>query len=186
MLFSIAFCGCRNDDPRSQGAFINKIARIALVAAALTGVIAGPASAGAYIDDLSKCLVAKASPNDQTAFVRWIFAAMAFHPAVNPLSNIPQPRRDEIDSKAGQLMMRLMTVDCRAQLVSALKHEGNSAIESAFGALTQVAIQGLMSDPAVIKGEESFGKNIDRAKLQEMFKEAGVPSEAASPNAPGK
>jgi len=165
---------------------MKKIARIAFVAAALTGVVVSPASAGVFTDDLSKCLVAKASPDDQTAFVQWIFAAMAFHPAVKPLSNIPQPRRDEIDSKAGQLMMRLMTVDCRAQLVSALKYEGHSAIEGAFGVLGQVAMQGLMSDPAVNKGMESLGKNIDGAKLQEVFNEAGVPAATATPNPPGK
>ncbi len=165
---------------------MRKIARIALAATALTATFAGPASAGVFADDLSKCLVAKTSPDDQTIFVEWIFSAMALHPAVQPLSNIPQSRRDELDSKASQLVMRLMTVDCRAQLVSALKYEGSSTIEVAFGVLGEAAMERLMSDPAVNKGMEQLGKGLDGAKLQAVFKEAGVPTETPPPSASGK
>jgi len=160
---------------------MRKIARIALAATALAAVFAGPASAGVFADDLSKCLVAKTSTDDQTAFVQWIFSAIALHPAVQPLSNIPQSKRDELDSKAGQLMMRLMTVDCRPQLVSALKYEGSNTIEIAFGVLGKVAMKGLMAHPAVNKGMEALGNGLDSAKLQEVFKEAGVPAEAPPP-----
>ena len=169
-----------------RGDFMRKIARIAFVAAASAAVFAGPASAGVFTDDLSKCLVAKTSPDDQTAFVQWIFSAMALHPAVQPLSNIPQAKRDELDSKAGQLMMRLMTVDCRPQLVSAVKYEGNSAIEGSFGVLGEVAMKGLMADPGVNKGMEALGKGLDGAKLQEVFKEASAPAQTAPPSPSGK
>jgi hypothetical protein len=37
------------------------------------------AVAGPYGDDMAKCLVKAASPDDQTVFIKWLFAAIALH-----------------------------------------------------------------------------------------------------------
>ncbi len=71
-------------------------------------------------------------------------------------------------------MQRLLTVDCHTQTVSALKYEGASAFESAFGVLGQVAMRGLMTDSQVSQGMGGISKYFDESKLQELGKEAGV------------
>lgn len=137
--------------------------------------LASEASAGAFIDDMSKCLVAKSTPEDQTVFMEWMFSLIARHPAVRPLSNISDSQRNELTSKAGQLMMRLVTVDCREQTVAALKYEGASAFGNAFQLLGGAAMEGLMKDPSVDQGLEGLKNSIDDAKLKNLFAEAGLP-----------
>jgi len=132
------------------------------------------ASAGIYSDDLAKCLVKSSSADDQLVLIQWIFAAMALHPAVLPYANISAEQRVAFDTKAGQLMGRLMTVDCRNEEIAALKFEGPSSIEASFSVLGEVAMRGIMTDPHVTKGMEGLDAHFDNAKLQELFRDAGL------------
>jgi len=157
-----------------------------LVMAALAGAllsIASPAAAGVFTDDLAKCLVSNTHPDDQTAFAQWMFTALALHPAVQPMANISAAQRDDINRKAADLMIRLMTVDCRAQMVAAVKYEGTASIELAFNAMGQAAAMVLMQHPAVVAGLQSFGTKMDRSRLQDVLKEAGMQTDkpAAAP-----
>ena len=145
-----------------------------LLAVGLAAGLATPAGAGIYADDLSKCLVRSMTPGDQQAFVQWVFSAMALHPQVAPYSNISAEQRKAFNTQAAALMQRLLTVDCRKESVDALKYEGVSALEPAFSVAGEVAMRGLMSDPAVAKGLEGFGAGFDEAKLRELYAEAGV------------
>ena len=53
------------------------------------------AVAGPYGDDMAKCLVKAASPDDQTVFIKWLFAAIALHPDVASMASISPQQRDE-------------------------------------------------------------------------------------------
>jgi hypothetical protein len=138
-------------------------------------VTSGAARAGVYSDDLSKCLVRSATPTDQTAFVAWAFSAMSAHPAVSQYSNFTQAQRDELNQRVGKLYERLLTVDCHAETVAALKYEGANAMEQSFSVLGQVAFRGLMTDPAVTNVLSGLGKAVDTKKIEALAKEAGVP-----------
>ncbi|HUJ02850.1 MAG TPA: hypothetical protein VLW75_04365 [Rhizomicrobium sp.] len=133
------------------------------------------AHAGVYTDDLSKCLVKSSSPEDQKTLIIWVFSDMALHPAVKPYSAISDAQRDGFTTAAAQLMQRLLTVDCRAETVAALKYEGNSSLEESFTVLGQIAMRGLMSDPDVAKGLMALGKHVDKDKLNQLATEAGHP-----------
>lgn len=148
----------------------------AALALLVTCLAAAPtAQAGVYTDDLSKCLVKAADPDDQKDLIIWVFAAMSSHPAVKPYSNIAGPQQDAFNKQAGALMQRLLTVDCRTEAVASLKYEGAQAIPAAFNVLGQVAMRGLMTDPSVAKGIASIASGIDNEKLEALSKEAGMP-----------
>ncbi len=102
----------------------------------------GTAWAGIYTDNLSKCLVRSTSKEDQLALIQWVFVAMAVHPAVQPYSKATPADREALTQKAGQLMQRLLTVDCRAEAILALKNEGTTTIENSFGTLGETAMTG--------------------------------------------
>ncbi|QUD86580.1 hypothetical protein [Phenylobacterium montanum] len=140
----------------------------------------GPARAGVYSDDLSKCLVKSSSASDQTALIAWMYLAMSAHPALKSYTTITDAQRQAADKTASELMQRLLIVDCHTESVAALKYEGTSTIETAFSVLGQVAMRGLIGDPAVAKEFAGLQKYVDKTKFSDLFKEAGVPTEAAT------
>jgi len=155
-------------------------------AAALALVVtlagAGAARAGVYSDDLGKCLVRSATPADQSGFMVWLFAAMGAHPSVKAYSNMTEAQRTAATKRAAELMQRLLTVDCRKESVAAIRYEGQDGLGQSFSLLGQVAMRGLMGDPAVAKNLESLGTFVDKSSLEALATEAGV----AKPAAPTK
>ncbi|ESQ90572.1 hypothetical protein ABAC460_08780 [Asticcacaulis sp. AC460] len=148
-----------------------KLAGLA-IAAGLLG--SAPAHAGADTDKLSQCLVQSTSADDKKQLMLWVFSALALHPDIKAYSNITPQQRDTFDKNAAQLFMRLLTVDCRAQTVAAVKNDGQQALQVSFTVLGQVASQGLFTAPEVLQGMGGLNQNMDFQKLSEVFKEAGV------------
>jgi hypothetical protein len=138
------------------------------------------AQAGVYADDLSKCLVASSSPDDQKVFILWMFSALGSHPDVKGYMTMTDAQRKSINQNTGRLFERLVTVDCRKEGVAALKYEGNSAMEAAFSVFGQVATRGLLTNPEVTKSLSGMAQAIDMAKINVMLKEAGVTAPAES------
>jgi hypothetical protein len=133
------------------------------------------AQAGIYADDLSKCLVGKASQADQTVFMQWIFSALSASPAVKEMSATTDAQHAKYNKLASQLMSRLLFKDCREQSVAALKYEGYGTLETGFGVLGQVAVRGLMTDPAVLKQLQGLGTEFDEPAMKALVSEAGLP-----------
>jgi hypothetical protein len=157
-----------------------------VAAVALVAALWGPATvaqAGVYTDDLTKCLVKATSPSDQVDFVAWVFSALSEHPAVASYSNLTEADRDRLSKKVAGLYLRLMTVDCRTDLVTALKYEGSSAIGASFSVVGQVAFRNLMTDPKVAAGLQRLSTFADTTKLKELYKEAGIATDEAAPAA---
>lgn len=134
------------------------------------------AKAGPYTDDLSKCLVASTSSGDQVVFMRWLFTMLSRHPGVSNLASIAPDERAAIDKKAVDLYVRLMTADCRQQMIAAIKYEGLGAIQNSFQLLGQVAMRGLMGDAKVAEGMKELSASFAKDQnLISLLREAGVP-----------
>ena len=138
------------------------------------------AQAGVYADDLTKCLVKSANADDKMAFVQWMFSAMASHPAVQQYAKINDEQRANLNKKAGALIQRLMTVDCRTEMVAALKNEGGSSIEIGFKTLGEVAMRGLFSDSNVAKSMSDLQTGVDTNEMKKLFSEAGITTAASA------
>jgi hypothetical protein len=150
--------------------------RRSLISLAAVAAVCAPglAHAGVYTDEMSKCLVRSATPQDQSDLVVWVFSAMSAHPSVKTYASVTEPQRIEITRKASGLMERLLVVSCRKETVEALKYEGSSAIEQSFGVLGQVAMRGLMSDPSVAQNLATLSEYVDASKFEALAKEAGI------------
>jgi hypothetical protein len=144
--------------------------------APVLAAIATPAAAGAYTDDLTRCLVAKATTADHEALIRWMFAAFAAGPAVKELSQVTPEQRAGITAVAGKMFTRLITQDCRSESVAALKYEGSSAFEAGFSTLGKVAARDLMTDPAVQAEMRKLDSVIDPQQLEALQKQVDAPS----------
>jgi hypothetical protein len=142
------------------------------VAALLAG--ASPAQASVFGDELSKCLVQKTTEADKTVFIKWVFAAMSAHPEVESMSRLTPEQRKLLTRDAGQLMGRLMTVDCRSETVAAIKADGMSVLETSFGLLGEVAMRSFMTDPKVEAGMADLTTGLDAEALADVIREAGV------------
>lgn len=148
--------------------------RIAAAATALALLAqASAAQAGVYTDDLSKCLVKASSAEDRSDMVLWIYAATSLHPNVKPYSKVTEAQHEAVTKKAAALTQRLLTVDCRKETVEAIRYEGASTMEAAFGVLGQVAMADLMTDQQVAQGMAKMGTYLDNEKLEALGKEAG-------------
>ncbi len=147
-------------------------AALLLVALASVGT---PAVAGVYTDDMSKCLVKSTNADDKATLMLWVFSALSSHPAVQKYAKMTEDDRLSFARKASELMQRLLTVDCRAETVAALKYEGPSSLEASFNVLGQVAMRGLMSDPSVAGELAELNTYLDKTKWNALMKEAGLP-----------
>src|SRR5947208_3997872 len=113
--------------------------RILGISAMLFCGIAMPAQAGVLADDLSRCLVTKATDSDRAALMAWMFSAISSDPALQRFTVLDRQRRDAIATTAGSVFQRLVVVDCRPEAVAAMKAEGQDAMTKSFGALGQAA-----------------------------------------------
>jgi len=145
---------------------------LALVAVLAT--FTAPAQAGAYSDDMAKCLVRSTSPADRASLVKWMFSAMALHPDVKAMAKVEPAQRDNLDRGAANLIVRLMTESCRNETQQAMMLEGPQTIQQSFQVLGQVAARELFADPNVVAGVGNLAKYVDPQK----FKGMGLPQVA--------
>ena len=127
-----------------------------------------PVMAGLYTDDLSRCLVDSTTPADRTVLVKWIFAAMAQHPAVASLATVKAADLEKSSTDVGALFMRLLTESCVEKTKAAVKYEGPAAIQLAFQVLGQVASSEIFASPEVGKYMADLSKHIDAKKLEAL------------------
>jgi hypothetical protein len=147
---------------------------------------AAPANAGVYTDDLTKCIVNKTSVSDQTTLTQWVFSAMSSAPAVKAMTATTDAQHSQYNRQAAELISKLILTDCRAEAIAAIKYEGVGSFEQSFNVLGQVAMRGLMSDPAVGKQMQQFGTYFDSVKFKALGKEAGLPDSTSEQLTPKK
>lgn len=130
------------------------------------GFYQSAAVAGPYTDDLSKCIVESTTEAERLEFVKWMFSAIAQHPAAKSFSQITEQQQIEFDRNAAELFMKLLTETCRDKAKNAIQFEGQIAIQQSFNVLGQVAAQELMRDPDVVAAVSNMAKFMDEKKLQ--------------------
>lgn len=133
--------------------------------------LSGPAEAGVYVDDMSRCLVESTTKEDRFALVRWMFSAAAAHPAVASISSVTPEQLDASNKTIADLFMQLLTEKCRDQTVKALRFEGPTTIQLSFQVLGQVAGNELFSSPEVAKAMSGLEKYADNKKIEALAKE---------------
>jgi hypothetical protein len=122
---------------------------------------ATPAAAGIYADDLTRCLVSATSTEDRQGFVRWMFAAMAVHPNVAGMSNVTDEQRNDAQRETAAMLQRLVLTDCRSEATNAMRYEGEIVLQQSFEMVGRVAMQDMMSNPAVSAEFDRLGEFLD-------------------------
>ena len=149
---------------------------LAASVAALALSAASQAQAGPAADTLSKCVVGATSAQDRVVLTKWAYVVISANPEFRGMSTVTEPMRDEANHRVAVLLTRLVTVDCRAQAVAAVRGEGPQAMEEAAKALAASAARDLLADPATLAGMTGFLKYLDSQKLFGLMKDAGVTS----------
>jgi hypothetical protein len=140
--------------------------RTKIIAALVLAALATPAAAGPYTDALGACLADNTTGRDRKELARWIFAAMSSHPEMRDLSSVTAEGKEQVFRSAGNLVTRLLTENCRDPARAAMKAEGPSSFEAAFGTLGRLAMQELMSNGEVRTAVGSFERYVDRKKIE--------------------
>ena len=94
-----------------------------------------------------------------------MFAIMSLHPDVKDMSLITDKQHEEINKDTANIFTMLLTDKCKEQAKKAIKYEGQTALESSFKVLGQVAMMELVSNPEVKAGSAAFTKYIDEEKM---------------------
>ena len=139
--------------------------------------IAVPTQAGVLADDLSRCLVTKATDSDNSAIMAWMFSAISADPKLQKFTTLDRQKRDAIAATAGGVFQRLLVADCRKEAVAALKAEGRDAVTKSFGALGESATEQMFHSAEAQTELDSLGKGLDEEKLKSLSREAGLPEE---------
>ena len=148
---------------------------LSLIALLATVVYTQPASAGPYADDLAKCFIQSSSSDDKTIFVQWMFGEMTLHPSVQSMSSVTDEQRNSLTQKAADYYQRLIFKDCRQQTIDALKYEGFAAMAFGGQTLGAVATREMMSNPKTQAGLAALNASLDKQKMVELLKDAGLP-----------
>ena len=125
--------------------------------------------AGAATDRLSVCLVESTSEIDELSLLRWILVVFAAHPEVSDLSNVSESTKTILDVEVAKIFERLMVKDCNDEVKTALVVDGESALESAFQVLGQVAAAGLANNPLVIERMEGFVQYVNPKSFEKIL-----------------
>jgi hypothetical protein len=144
--------------------------KMSTLAALVTLTIIGSmdAHAGPYADDMAKCLVKSSAAADRTAFIKWMFAAIALHPDAQSMANITSQQREELNKAAGTLFQRLLLESCRSETQQAIRFEGPQTIAYAFQIFGQAAARELITNPSVAGAMSGLNKYLDEEKLKAL------------------
>lgn len=115
---------------------------------------------------LGDCLVTSVSDDDKRALVKWIFAVLARHPDVKPLSAINAAQNDRIVGDAAAVFETLMADTCALQLRAAVRRSGTDAVGKSFERLGEAAMGALLQDPNVIAGVSALMQHADTARIE--------------------
>lgn len=142
---------------------------LSAIALCVAASFALPAHATPTSDALGQCLVDKTTGHDRKLLARWIFVTMSVHPELHDMFVMTAQTRDAANQETANLFMRLMTVDCVDETRAAAEKDGALAMKLAFSKLGEVAMQELMSNPAVQASFGGLDRYIDRDKLMQTF-----------------
>lgn len=144
-----------------------------LVAAIVVcGLFSSHATAQATpIEAVQTCLTDSTSGKDRKLLAKWIFLAMAAHPELKSLSTISAQLQEDTSREFADLVMRLITVDCRIQMqtLTAADADASASMKLAFSHLGQVAMLELMTNKDVDASVSQFGDFLDEKELSSVL-----------------
>ena len=130
----------------------------------------GAANAQAASSDLQSCVVAATGAEDRRTLVQWMFSAIALHPDLEDMAQVSDERRDQANGAMGELMVRLLTVDCADHARQAFRDgSADAAMGAAFGRVGEMAGEGLFADPRVAAEASGLIRHVDMNRLVELF-----------------
>lgn len=139
-----------------------------LTMAALVGTLAltAPAQAQPEVDALAQCLADNTTGRDRKDLATWVFLGMAAHPEIQSYA-APSAREAAAESARvmGALVTRLLTESCVDETRAVMPSQGSRALEVAFGKLGELAMQELMTAPAVTTAMGAFERHLDRQRF---------------------
>jgi hypothetical protein len=122
--------------------------------------------AGEHTDKLSDCLLTATTEEDKLSLVKWMFTAMALHPAVEEIAGVSLSAREQANREMAELIIKLLSRACYSETRLALRNEGSLALQASFTALGQIAATNLFSDPNVAAGLASLETYISAEDLE--------------------
>ena len=140
-----------------------------ILASVLLILCSAGASASPSIDAAAQCLTDSTNGRDRKALVRWIFAAISQHPAINDLSAVTPAQLEDSHREAGQLFTRLIAEDCAKQIRAMIAENGPGSISKAFEVLGSVAMQEMMTNQKVGAAIAGLEKHSDQARISEAI-----------------
>jgi hypothetical protein len=117
---------------------------------------------------LGKCIVANISPSDRQDIARWVFGSMAVHPEVKEMSAENAQATQDAARKMGVLFTRLLRDTCPNEVREAAGAGGPPVVSSAINFFTQIGIQELMTNRAVLAAHSSFGQYADKEGIDRI------------------
>lgn len=141
------------------------------VLALFTALIVGaPVLAASPSSVLGTCLVDHLNGKERKDLAKWIFFSIAAHPEIKPYSNASAKDIEESDRYVGRLLTRLLAEDCPKELRNAGSADPQ-AVAQAFKLVGQVAMQEIMTNPAVKKSLTNYVRYADVEKIKKVIKE---------------
>lgn len=131
-------------------------------------IVAMPASADSATGVLANCLIENLSGKERKSLATWIFLSMAAHPEIRSYSRASKSAITESDRHVGEIITRLLTVNCPSQLQKA--HASDPmAVQKAFELVGQVAMQELMTNQDVMKALTNYVQYADVTKINKLL-----------------
>jgi hypothetical protein len=119
---------------------------------------------------LKTCLADNTSGKDRTDLARWLFLALAAHPALkDDASANAAAAGDESSRTMAALVTRLFTESCLNETRAVLQTGQPQSLQFAMEGLGQLAIRELMADKSVQASMNLFQRYVDQQRFNEAL-----------------
>jgi hypothetical protein len=145
---------------------MNKITKV--IALALGLIIGAPVLAVSPTDEFANCLVDTLNGKERRNLAKWIFFAIAAHPQIKTYSSASPEDIEESDKYVGELITKLLTVDCPTELRTAFKSNPLAA-QQGFELVGKVAMQELLTNQDVMKAISNYVKYADQEEINKVL-----------------
>jgi hypothetical protein len=139
-----------------------------ILAISLGLILVAPAFADSPTDAFGTCMVDSLDGKERKNLAKWIFFAIAAHPEIKAYSSATPEDIRSSDEYVGQLITRLLTVDCPNQLKAANASDP-LAVQNAFKLVGQVAVQELLTNEDVMKTVTNYAHYADLEKIGKVL-----------------
>ena len=119
---------------------------------------------------LGTCLVDTLNGKERKHLAKWIFFSIGAHPEIKQFSSATPENIEKSDKYVGNLITKILTVDCPNELKSAFK-SNPLAVQQAFELVGKVAMQELMSNQDTLKALTNYSKYAEIEKINQIMTE---------------